>query len=130
MNHWKFAKTVVCALLTAAGTLSCSSQNEPEALAETSSALVGTDQFLYFTCNATGWNVGEANRLRATSDPAVFTLDYQVLQPWLVSSPDQCGFVLTNQFNGWGSSQIRYSDSHPSTAVVVPGADRHVQRAQ
>ena len=126
MNHWKFAKTVVCALLTAAGTLSCSSQNEPEALAETSSALVGTDQFLYFTCNATGWNVGEANRLRATSDPAVFTLDYQVLQPWLVSSPDQCGFVLTNQFNGWGSSQIRYSDSHPSTAVVVPGADRLV----
>jgi hypothetical protein len=126
MNHWKFVNAIVWALLTAAGTFGCSSQDQSETLAETGSALLSADQFLYFTCNATGWNVGDANRLKSTADPAVFTLEYQVAQPWLVSSPDRCAFVLTNQLNGWGTAQTWYSDSRPSTAVIVPGGDRLV----
>ncbi|HET9958313.1 MAG TPA: hypothetical protein VFQ61_27650, partial [Polyangiaceae bacterium] len=34
--------------------------------------------------------------------------------------------LLTNQLNGYGTSQVRYSDSHPSTPVNVPGSDRLV----
>lgn len=103
----------------------CSSQSEP-ALDVAQSALLNTDQFLYFTCNATGWNPTQGNRLKSTSDPAVFTLAYQVTLPWQVSSPDQCAFLLTNQLNGYGSAQARFSDSHPSTPVNVPGGDRLV----
>lgn len=115
----------VMAVVTLSAGLGCSSRTE-EDLARTQGALLNSDQFLYFTCNATGWNPAEANRLKSTSDPAVFTLAYPVTQPWQVSSPDQCVFLLTNQLNGYGSSQTRYSDSHPSTPVVVPAGDRLV----
>jgi hypothetical protein len=126
MNHFKFVRGVACTLLTAASVIGCSSQDEHEAPAAAESAILNVDQFLYFTCNATGWNVSDANRLKSTSDPAVFTLDYQVPQPWMVSSPDHCAFVMTNELNGWGTAQTRYSDSHPTTPVDVPGGDRLV----
>jgi len=127
MNQWKVVKAVICALATASGTLGCSSQKaQEEAVAEAGSALLGADQFLYFACNATGWNLGDANRLKSSSDPAVFTLEYQVTQPWQVTSPDHCAFVMTNQLNGWGTAQTFYSDSHPATPVLVPGGDRLV----
>ena len=115
----------VMAVLTLSAGAGCSSRTE-EDLAQTQGALLNADQFLYFTCNATGWNPAEANRLKSTSDPNVFTLAYPVTQPWQVSSPDQCVFLLTNQLNGYGSSQTRYSDSHPPTPVVVPSGDRLV----
>jgi hypothetical protein len=86
-------------------------------------ALLNADAFLYLTCNATGWNPIEANRLKSTGDPAVFTLSYQVTQPWQVSSPDQCAFLSTNELNGYGTSQTRYTGSHPSSPLIVPGSD-------
>jgi hypothetical protein len=70
-----------------------------------------------------GWNPIEANRLKSTGDPAVFTLSYQVTQPWQVSSPDQCAFLSTNELNGYGTSQTRYTGSHPSSPLIVPGSD-------
>lgn len=131
MKHRKALAGMVWTALVAAGTgvgaLGCSSQSEPwEQTAATRSALLNGDQFLYFTCNATGWAVNEANRLKSTADPAVFTLTYAVSLPWQVSSPDQCAFVETNQLNGWGTVQKRYSDSRPATPIIVPGGDRLV----
>jgi hypothetical protein len=125
MHHSKLARVLACAaLIVSAG---CSDQTESlENLGEAQSALLNTDQFLYFTCNATGWNPIEANRLKSTSDPAVFSLAFQVTQPWQVNSPDQCAFLLTNRLNGYGTSQTHYSDSHPSTPVNVPAGDRLV----
>jgi len=125
MHNAKLFGAMVCVALSV-GT-GCSSQTEPlEMLGKAQDELLNSDQYLYLTCNATGWNPVEANRLRSTSDPAVFTLAYPVSQPWQVSSPDQCSFLLTNQLNGYGTSQTRYSDSHPTTPVNVPAGDRLV----
>ncbi len=121
MKHWKTG-VVGCTLLAAAATAGCSSSGE-ESLGSTRSALLNSDQFLYFTCNATGWTPVEGNRLKSTSDPAVFTLEYQVTQPWQVSSPDQCSFLLTNQLNGQGTTQTRYTDAHPAAPLNVPGGE-------
>jgi hypothetical protein len=130
MKHGKVLEGIVWSAVAVACGVSasgCSSQSESwEHIAESQSALLNADRFLYFTCNATGWNVGEANRLKSTSDPAVFTLTYSVSLPWQVTSPDQCAFVETNQLNGWGTAQKRYSDSRPTTPILVPGGDRLV----
>ena len=123
MNYSKLA-TIACALLGAGAMAGCADV-EGDATAATA-ALLNSDQFLYFTCNATGWSPAEANRLKSTTDPAVLTLQYQVTQPWQVSSPDQCQFLMTNQKNGQGTSQTRYADSRPTTPLVVPGSDRLV----
>jgi hypothetical protein len=107
-----------------AGNAGCSSEGTPATqLATTEEALLNAGEYLYLTCNATGWNPVDANRLKSTADPAVFTLSYQVTQPWQVSSPDQCSFLSTNALNGYGTSQTRYRGSHPSSPLVVPGSD-------
>lgn len=117
-------RAAVCAVFVMAGGAGCSSEGSPAArLSVMQNALLNADEFLYLTCNATGWNPVETNRLRSTADPAVFTLSYQVTQPWQVSSPDQCAFLLTNQLNGYGTSQARYTGSHPSSPLMVPGSD-------
>src|SRR5688500_1523068 len=101
---------VAAALLVAAGSTACSSEGSVGALLSArQEALLNADEFLYLTCNATGWNPIETNRLKSTGDPAVFTLSYQVTQPWQVSSPDQCAFILTNALNGYGTRQTRYT---------------------
>src|SRR3954468_5702515 len=46
-------------------------------------AVVGVDTYVYLRCNATGWNVDDATRLRQTADPYVFTLAWNVTQPWM-----------------------------------------------
>lgn len=125
MSYSKLIGVWVCAALTVGG--GCASSSEPtEKLDGAQQALLNSDQFLYFTCNATGWNPVEANRLQSTSDPAVFTLAYSVTQAWQVSSPDQCVFLLTNQRNGYGTAQARYSIARPATPVNVPGGERLV----
>jgi hypothetical protein len=116
--------TIAYALLGAGAMGGCSNLENDAAV--TAAALLNADQFLYFTCNATGWSPAEANRLKPTADPAVVTLQYQVTQQWQVSSPDQCQFLVTNQRNGQGTSQTRYADSRPTTPLVVPGNDRLV----
>jgi hypothetical protein len=123
MKYSKLA-TIACALLGAGAMTGCSGV-EGDATAVTA-ALLNSDQFLYFTCNATGWSPAEANRLKPTTDAEVSTLQFQVTQPWQVSSPDQCQFLMTNQKNGQGTSQTRYTDSRPTTPLVVPGSERLV----
>jgi len=121
MRRWNIG-LIASTVLSAGIIAGCSSQSE-DSIASQQSALLNSDEYLYFTCNATGWTPAEANRLKSTSDPAVFTLEYQVSQPWQVSSPDQCSFLRTNQLNGQGTVQSRYADSHPATPLNVPGSD-------
>lgn len=123
MLPWK--RWCIASLLLGAGTVAgCASEAGDQPIASSNEALLSPGQYLYLTCNATGWNPSDSNRLKPTSDPSVFTLEYQVTQPWQVSSPDQCQVLLTNQLNGYGTSQSRYSDSKPSTPLVVPASDR------
>ncbi len=87
-------------------------------LAETQERVVGVNTFLYLTCNATGWQPGSATRLQTTSDPNVFSLDIDVHQSFLLTSNDDCSLVMTNQLDGWGTSQTRYTSSG---TLSVPG---------
>lgn len=110
---------VVGTILSAA----CSSTSSPdrtERVSQAGAALTIGAPYLYFECNATGWSVTEANRLKPTADPATFTLTYIVTEPWLVSAPDKCLIVSTNQLDGYGTSQSYYSDQHPSVPVTTP----------
>jgi hypothetical protein len=124
MNHSKALSAAVGALFMAVGGAGCSNDGtQATDLAVTQDALLNSNEFVYLTCNATGWNPIETNRLKSTADPAVFTLSYQVTQPWQVSSPDHCTFLSTNQLNGYGTLQKRYTGSHPSSPLIVPGSD-------
>jgi len=101
----------------------CSSPANQNTIGETQAAVLNVDQFLYLRCNATGWTPVEANRLQSTSDPTVFTLTYQVTQPWLATSPDQCSLTLTNQLDSFGTAQTYFSDRNPSVPIHPPGGD-------
>src|SRR5689334_21252881 len=69
-------------------------------------AVLGKDTFLYFRCNATGWQPTPVTRLVAsTTEPGVFTLNYTVTQSWMVSNWDQCTFTETNRMDAWGTWQ-------------------------
>ncbi len=83
------------------------------------SALLGSDTFLYFRCNATGWQPTPATRLVPVSAGA-FELSYQVTQPWMVSGFDQCTFTETNARDGWGTWQGYYGADAPQP-LAVPG---------
>lgn len=115
---------VAATLLMAAGSAGCSSEGTPGTLLSVrQDALLNADEFLYLTCNATGWNPSETNRLKSTPNPGLFTLSYQVTEPWQVSSPDQCAFIVTNALNGYGTRQTRYTGSQPSSPLIVPASD-------
>jgi hypothetical protein len=87
-----------------------------------SEPLLNVDQFLYFRCNSTDWNVSEKSRLQSTSNSGVFQLSINVTASTL---SDQCVFTLITSStpDSWGSAQTNYTDSKPSTALVVPGGD-------
>ncbi len=124
MHHSNRLRAMVCTLLLVASSAGCSSEGTPAArLSVMQDALLNGNEFLYLTCNATDWNPIEANRLKSTGNPNVFTLSYPVTRPWLVTSPDHCSFLLTNQLNGYGTSQTRYTGSHPASPLRVPGSD-------
>jgi hypothetical protein len=117
-----------CLTLWASLVAGCAmSEGEPtqgvaeEAAGEVSAALLGQDTFLYFRCNATGWNPDNATRLRATVNPYLFSLLYDVKEGWMTSGGDSCIFTETNQLNGWGSAQTNYGTVHGN--VTVPGGD-------
>jgi hypothetical protein len=110
----------VVSTIVGAACSSTSSPDRQERVSQARSALTIGSPYLYFECNATGWNISEANRLKPTADPATFTLTYAVTESWLVSAPDQCLIVSTNQLDGYGTSQAYYSDQHPSVPVTAP----------
>ena len=97
------------------------------------SAVLGTDEFLYFRSNATDWGVDDATRMVPFAGPNVFSLVYSVTQSWMITGNDTAIVTRTNQRNGWGTSQIFYGASPkpvvvPGTAPLIaqsPGGDAH-----
>jgi hypothetical protein len=87
---------------------------------QTQAALVGTDSFLYFRSNATGWGVDESTRLFAFA-PSVFARTYSGIQTWMISDADTAIVTETNQLDGWGTTQV-FSGA-ASKRIVVPGTD-------
>jgi hypothetical protein len=85
----------------------CSSEPGESPVAEVSSSLINVDEFLYFRCNSTAWGVDNTTRLKATSNPSVVSLTFQVTQQQFLT--DQCFLTWTNQLNGWGTSQGAYA---------------------
>jgi hypothetical protein len=94
-----------------------------EELGRSAETLLNGDEFLYFRCGATAWGVDEGTRLKNTATSNVVSLTYQVTQPWMVSSYDQCTFTRTNQLNGWGTAPTSFGDPTPSVPLLAPGTD-------
>jgi len=100
------------------GIVGCSGAEESDAsLASVGQAVVGVDEFLYFRCNATGWDVNDATRVTDPDDDGLFTIEYDVTQDWMVTGGDQCALTLTNQYNGWGSVNSTYGAATPDVKV-------------
>lgn len=93
--------------LTALFSASCAVAPEgEEAVSKASSAMVGEGNYLYFTCNATGWQPNDATRMIPLDNMGIdYSLDFEVTQPWMVSGQDNCAFLTTNALNGWGTQQ-------------------------
>ncbi len=112
-------------LLAAVTACAASSDGEPEeTIDESQAALLGSDTFLYLLCNATSWDANDKSRLvESAPGSGLFNLSYEVTSDWMVSGSDSCSIVETNQKNGWGTQQKRYTfRSGQSTQVVVPDA--------
>jgi hypothetical protein len=93
-------------LVLAAG---CSgAPGEEEQIDQVGQAL--TTYQLYLRCNATSWDLNNTSKLQPTTDPYLFTVDFEVRQPWMVSDRDTCW--VTDNTNG-------YKDYGAQTAGVV-----------
>ena len=108
-------------------TVGCGSVAEGEDTATVKSAQ-DTGSFTYFTCNATGWQPSDATRLLRV-DTIDSALDFDVKEFWMLGSGDDCTFVTTNAFNGWGTEQTRFGGfmqgpdvTDPNLYVVGSGA--------
>jgi hypothetical protein len=73
----------------------------------------------YLRCNATGFNPTSATRLKPTGQTGVYSLNYSVTQPWMVTNADHCSFTETNQLDGWGTFQEHYGATG-SDPLIVP----------
>jgi murein DD-endopeptidase MepM/ murein hydrolase activator NlpD len=94
-----------------------------ESDAVTSQAVVGQQTFLYFRCNANGWNLDASTRLVSGSSPGTWTVAYDVAEAWMTTGWDTCTLLETNQFNGWGTQQTFY-DKSGQQQLTVPSAAR------
>jgi len=114
-----FGVLALAAVMPLAG---CGEEPSPtdEVVQQTQAALVGTDSFLYFRSNATGWGVDETTRLLDFA-PNVFARTYSGIQTWMISDADTAIVTETNQLDGWGTSQT-FSGA-ASKRIVVPGTD-------
>jgi hypothetical protein len=116
----RYMITPAVALLGACGGEDTISEDD---IGRQQAAVVGVDTHLYWRCNASSWGVDNSTRLKATADPAVFTLEYSVQQDYMVKpqTGDDCIVTETNQLNGWGTMSKHYKPSTTGT-VVVPKA--------
>jgi len=104
------------------GIVGCSSAEESDlSLSSVSQAVVGVDEFLYFRCNATGWDVNDATRVTDPDDDGLFTIEYDVTEEWMVTGGDQCVLTVTDEPNSWGSVSSTYGAATPD--VKVPGTE-------
>jgi hypothetical protein len=92
-RHGLVARAAMPALLLAACTADV--VDDGEAVETATRALIGRDTYVYLTCNATGWELNDRTRLVQGSPPEMWTLSYDVTQPWMVTNRDQCAVVET-----------------------------------
>jgi hypothetical protein len=110
----------VSAIVAALSSVSCAAAPAEE-IGQTAGAVVGTDTFLYFRSNATGWGVDDSTRLLSFPAPNVFGRRYFGVQLWMITDADTAILTETNQLNGWGTVQT-FSGA-ASKSIVVPGTD-------
>ncbi|MGC4069742.1 MAG: hypothetical protein QM784_34805 [Polyangiaceae bacterium] len=119
MGRWGLAK--VCGCLAALSSLvGCAEDVAEEGVARSSQAVVGVDEFLYLRCGATGWGADSATLLSASSTPGIYTLEYNVTAPHMVTGGDQCVVTRTNSRTGWGSASTSFGAA-TNTVVTAPG---------
>ncbi len=95
-------------------------ENSETDVASMGQALVGVDEFLYFRCNATGFDASSTNRLSDADDDGLFTVDFDVNQSWMVTGGDQCVVTRTNSASGWGTESATFGSA--TSNVVTPPA--------
>ena len=95
-----------------------------ENVAVVGQTLLDASQHAYLRCNATGWGVDDSSRLKNWIAPGMRVLVFEVTEPWMVSGSDNCEFTVTNQLNGWGTSQTAYAPS--DTSVLTPSQPEQV----
>jgi hypothetical protein len=98
----------------------CAEDVTEEGVARTSQAVVGVDEFLYLRCGATGWGADSTTLLAASSTPGVYTVEYDVTAPHMVTGGDQCVVTRTNSATGWGSVSASFGAAS-NTVVTAPG---------
>lgn len=105
------------------GALGCSDGTAgEEAVGTITQDVVGQDEYLYFRCNATSWDVDTESRLLGTSDPYTFTLTYEVTEPWMVEGGDNCTVTVTDELDGWGTEQSFLGVREGFSPIVVPSS--------
>jgi hypothetical protein len=131
MNSIKW--TVALLVLSACG---CSvDPTESESLGQVAEPLAG-QAYYYLTCNATGWQLNDDTRME-DGDPLGIdkVIEFDVTEPWMVSGNDNCAIVATDEYNGWGTEQYRYStfvDGDPAVLnhVDAPKSGRYITSDQ
>lgn len=115
----KISRLVVAAPLLSIGCGNTTPSSAPEESVTRSMSEALSTGFYYLRCNATSWNVDETSRM--TGSGSLLSLTIHVAQTWMVTNGDSCQLTLTNQLDGWGTSNTAFGLSGASR-IVVPGA--------
>ncbi len=107
--NWLMAMLAVSTIAAAAA---CG-QEGPAAAGDSTlaSAVTEGERFLYFRCNATGWDFSAATRLRSLEPGSTFplVLEYEIQEDWMVSAGDTCVFSETDVRDGLGTRYREWS---------------------
>jgi photosystem II stability/assembly factor-like uncharacterized protein len=82
------------------------------------------DTYIYFRCNASGWEANFATRMRETVEPGVVALEFDVNAPWMTTSGDDCEITQTDMLDGWGTQTKYYAFGTTGYVFQVPGTQQ------
>ncbi len=122
MAKWIFYRSLGgLALLSLVGCVGETTSTEQDSTATVSQAVETSNQpYFYLTCNATGWDLSDKNRLECVDSMCIdYALEYDVNEPWLVSGGDSCALVRTNEKNSWGTEHTRYGSFVEGPAPII-----------
>ena len=122
------AISLAATLLAVSSGCAVDNSGPDEVVGSVNQALVSGSQHVYLRCNATAWGADDSTRLKDWIAPGMRYLVYQVSEPWMVSGSDSCELTVTDQLNGWGSSQTAYVPS--GTSTISPSQAEQVVAAQ
>lgn len=105
MSKYQFFSVLAFFSLVLFGCEETAGHSRPVEINSTRLAIDEEERFLYFLCNATGWNPDASTRLESTGEPGVYALEYSVSESSMVTGHDQCIVVETDTLNAWGTSQ-------------------------